>query len=160
MDTCLGCPDCVIDVPALVLAEHAENEIRKDFTPSERVAIGKAVEEELGKIERRGRPKAESSEQGELIEEGEIPDNYPELSGQESREIAAKKAGFGSEFTYRDAKTVTEKATPELIEEGEISRNLDEFPKGRTDEIATDKARSTGSLWKPLSRLPIRWNST
>ena len=154
----------MIDVPALVLAEHAENEIREDFTPSERVAIGKAVEEELGKIERRGRPKAESSEQGELIEEGEIPQNFAEFefpeSGQKTREVAAKKAGFGSEFTYRRAKTVTEKATPELIEEGEISRNLDEFPKGRTDEIATDKARSTGSLWKPLSRLPIRWNST
>jgi len=40
-------PARVIDVPALVLAEHAENEIRKDFTPLERVAIGEAVEAEL-----------------------------------------------------------------------------------------------------------------
>ena len=70
------------------------------------------MEEELGRVERRGRPKTENPDQGNLIEEGEIPDNYPELSGQESREIAAKKAGFGSEFTYRQAKTVTENATP------------------------------------------------
>jgi len=36
-------------------------------------------------------------------------------SGQKSREIAAQKAGFGSDKTYRDAKTVVEKAEPELV---------------------------------------------
>ena len=60
-------PARVIDVPALVLAEHAENEIREDFTPSERVAIGKAVEEEVGK--RQGqRTDLVSEEQESLVE--------------------------------------------------------------------------------------------
>lgn len=116
-------PARVIDVPAIVLAEHAENEIRKDFTVSERVEIGKAVEQELKAIgERRGRPKQENEGQGELVEG--IPDNYPELPGKETRQIAAAKAGFGSEFTYRQAKTVVEKAEPELVravDEGTIA---------------------------------------
>ena len=74
---------------------------RKDFTPSERVAIGLAVEAELkAQGERRGRPK----QGGEDI----IVDNYPQFeAGQKTREIAADKAGFGSEFTYRQAKTVS-----------------------------------------------------
>ena len=42
----------VIDVPSIFEGEIAENVIRKDFTVSERVAIGKAIENGIG--ERRG----------------------------------------------------------------------------------------------------------
>ena len=42
--------------------------------------------------------------------------NSPECKGKETREIAAQKAGFGSEFTYRQAKTVVQNASPELVE--------------------------------------------
>ena len=83
----------------------------KSFTPSERVAIGLAVEAELGN--RRG--------QRTDLASGELPVNSPEVnspecSGKETREIAAEKAGFGSEFTYRQAKAVVQNASPELIE--------------------------------------------
>ena len=78
----------------------------KDFTPSERVAIGLAVEAELSN--RRG------SNQYQV--KGELPVNSPEAAGKETREIAAQKAGFGSEFTYRQAKTVVQNASPELVE--------------------------------------------
>lgn len=109
-------PARVIDVPAIVLAEHAENEIRKDFTVSERVAIGQAVEAELKAAgERRGRPKQESENQGELVET-EITQNFAELSGKETIEVAADKAGFGNKETYRQAKAVVDKATPELVD--------------------------------------------
>ena len=47
-------PVRVVNIEAIVFGEQAENELRKDFTMSERVAIGRAVEESLG--ERRGRP--------------------------------------------------------------------------------------------------------
>jgi len=105
-------PARVIDVPAIVLAEHAENEIRKDFTVSERVEIGKAVEQELGK--RQGQRTDLGNEgQTELVEI--LPQVTQADSGQKSREIAAQKAGFGSDKTYRDAKTVVEKAEPELV---------------------------------------------
>jgi ParB-like chromosome segregation protein Spo0J len=41
-------PVIVLEVSSIVEGEYAENEIRKDFTPSERVAIGKAIEAEIG----------------------------------------------------------------------------------------------------------------
>lgn len=68
------------------------------------------MEEELGK--RQGqRTDLVSEDQEEMF--GEPLDNYPEvIHGETTRETAAKKAGFGSEFTYRQAKTVTENATP------------------------------------------------
>ena len=94
------------------VAEHAENEIRKDFTPLERVAIGKAVEAELGK--RQGqRTDLANENQGGLLE---LRPNLDEVEpGKRTDQIAAEKAGFGSKSTYRDAKTVTEKAVPELV---------------------------------------------
>lgn len=39
----------IVDVPSIIAGEYAENEIRKDFTPSERVAIAKAIEKQVGK---------------------------------------------------------------------------------------------------------------
>lgn len=96
----------VIDIQALAVAEHAENEIRKDFTPSERVAIGLAVEAELGK--RRG-------QRTDLVG-GELSVNLPEVPKGKTTEIAAGKAGFGSDKTYRDARTVVQQGTPELVE--------------------------------------------
>ena len=76
------------------------------------VAIGKAVEEELGK--RQGQRTDLGSEGQEGLFE-EIRRNLDELSGKRTDEIAAKKAGFGNKETYRQAKAVTEKATPELV---------------------------------------------
>jgi len=106
-------PARVIDVPAIVLAEHAENEIRKDFTVSERVEIGKAVEQELGK--RQGQRTDLGNEgQESLIEE--LGKNFNEVPRGRTAEIAADKAGFGNEITYRQAKTVVEKAAPELVQ--------------------------------------------
>ena len=99
-------PAHVIDIPTLVLGEHAENENRKDFTPSERVAIGLAVEAELGK--RRGSNQYQTK--------GELGENFHEALQGRTAEIAAGKAGFGNENTYRQAKTVVENAAPELVE--------------------------------------------
>ena len=100
-------PARVVRVSSIVAGEHAENEIRKDFTPSERAAIGATVETELG--ERRGRNN---------------PDNCPEFQGTETRELAARKAGFDSYKTYERAKKVTELGAPELMaamDAGEVS---------------------------------------
>jgi ParB family chromosome partitioning protein len=92
----------IIDMPNIVVGENAENEVRKDFTPSERVAIAQAIEAEIG--ERRGRP-------------SENPQNIAEIEkGQETRDFAAKQAGFGNRETYRQAKHVVGNAEPEVVE--------------------------------------------
>ena len=105
-------PARFVNIGAIVLGEQAENELRKDFTVSERVAIGTAVEAELG--ERRGRPSEVN------------PQNLAEYSGRETRDIAAGKSGFGNGESYRQAKAIVEKGTPELIEavdRGDVSIN-------------------------------------
>ena len=108
-------PARIVHVSSLLLAEHAENEIRKDFTPSERVAIAKAIEDEIGN--RRGqRTDLKSEDQGELLAAEPVA-NLPEVeAGKRTRDIAAEKAGFDSTTTYRQAKTVVEHAEPELVD--------------------------------------------
>jgi N6-adenosine-specific RNA methylase IME4/ParB-like chromosome segregation protein Spo0J len=91
-------PYRVIDMEAIILGELAENDLRKDFTVSERTAIGREIEVYVG--ERRGR---------------DNPQNLAELKGKETRTIAAEKAGFGNAETYRQAKAIVENGAPELI---------------------------------------------
>ncbi len=88
----------VVNVSSILAGEYAENEIRKDFTPSERVAIGKTLEARLG--ERRGRDNRQ---------------NLDEIRGRRSNALAAEKAGFGNRTTYEQAKKVVEKAVDEVI---------------------------------------------
>lgn len=96
-------PARILDIDEIVVAEQAENEMRKDFTVSERVAIGRAVEARIGK--RRGQRTDRLSQQiGEVSK------------GRKTDSIAAAKAGFGNAETYRLAKIVTAKGVPELIE--------------------------------------------
>ncbi|MBF0400748.1 MAG: ParB N-terminal domain-containing protein [Magnetococcales bacterium] len=104
----------VIDVPSL-LAERDENEVRKNFTISERVAIGLAVEKLLG--DRRG--------QRTDIADSEHVVNCPHVEpGQKTREVAAREAGFENETVFRRARHVTEHGTPELVsamDKGDVS---------------------------------------
>ena len=67
---------------------------------SERVAIGKAIEERLG--ERRGSNQYQAR--------SEHPHNSAEAppTGTETRDIAAKRAGFDSTTAYRRAKQVVD----------------------------------------------------
>src|SRR6187549_309131 len=123
-------PARVVKVDKL-LAEQDENEVRKEFTPSERVSIVEAIRERIG--ERRGRP-------GKNIPEvsREIP------KGVDTIEFAAVKGGFGNDATYRQAKAVVERGAPELIkamDSGALSINmaakLAERPHADQQRIAT-----------------------
>ena len=91
----------IVDVPSIVAGEYAENEVRKDFTPSERVAIAEALRARIG--ERRGRPAAEKVASG------------PQFSGK-TRDLIAEKAGFSSGKEYERAKAVIEHGAPSVVE--------------------------------------------
>jgi len=106
----------IVNVTSIVEGELTENEVRKQFTIEERVAIGKAVEEVIGN--RVGRPKkSEELESGEEQENNkEIPHLGAEIKGSETRDIAAKKAGFGSHKSYGMAKYIVDKAPEEKLE--------------------------------------------
>ena len=98
------------DDPAHVLRmEQAENNIRKDFTPSERVEIARRIETALaGRVgANQHSPKSDDPETGR------------------SDDIAAKAVGWGRD-TYRKAKKVIESGDEELkesVDSGEVSVN-------------------------------------
>jgi ParB family chromosome partitioning protein len=89
----------IVDVSSILVGEFHENEIRKDFTASERVAIAKTLEEQLP--ERRGNPS--------------IRQKFDELNGR-TDDFVAEKAGFGNRQSFRQAKKVVENGTPRLIQ--------------------------------------------
>jgi ParB-like chromosome segregation protein Spo0J len=93
----------IVRVSSILAGEYAENEIRKDFTPSERVAIGKAIEAEIG------------SRRGQRTDQQLVGNCSQVATGVKTREIAAAKAGFDSPRTYERAKKVVEKAVDEVL---------------------------------------------
>jgi ParB-like chromosome segregation protein Spo0J len=128
-------PARTVHLDSILKGELAENEFRKDFTHSERVAIGEAIEQELqGRV---GRPAAEMVE------------NFPPLAEGKTRDLAAKAAGFGNGKTYEQAKKVTNEASPELVQamdEGRASvsaaASLLSLPKEEQAVIAAGDKKS------------------
>jgi ParB family transcriptional regulator, chromosome partitioning protein len=92
----------IVHVPSLLRAEHDANELAKAFTVSERVAIATAIEEEIG------------NRQGQRTDK--LPQKFAEVVGQETRALAAERAGFGNKETYRQAKKVVEEGSPALVD--------------------------------------------
>lgn len=97
-------PAIFIDLDSLIRGEKSENDMRKDFTTSEQVAIGKALESELG------------NRQGQRTDI-ELVENFPQVAaGEKTRDLAAKAAGFGNGKTYEQAKTIVDSGVPELVQ--------------------------------------------
>src|SRR5947209_651775 len=110
----------VLDLESMLAGQYAENEVRKDFTASERVAIAKAIEAEIG--HRSGRPSTKQPSQGGnrksngSNDKKKVAEMPPFSGGQKTRDAAAEGAGFGSTGTYRQARTVVEEGEPEVVE--------------------------------------------
>lgn len=130
-------PARFVNLDSLLKGEYAENEFRKDFTVSERVEIGKALEAELSP--RHGGDRKSDEFQGgnfsTLIESGK------------TRDIAAKAAGFGNGKTYEQAKTVIDEAPPSIVaavDSGAMSINMAskvvDLPMADINEIASAPA--------------------
>lgn len=71
-----------MNVTSIAAGEYAENEMRKDFTASERVAIAQAVKLEIG------------NRQGQRTELRSNRDEVP--PGKRTNSLAAERSGFGS----------------------------------------------------------------
>jgi ParB-like chromosome segregation protein Spo0J len=92
--------DRLDDALLLLQAERDENTCRKDFTPSEAVAIGKALEESERQAARERRARPGSPRSGKLPEQGTKGD---------TREKVAAAVGMSGK-TYEKAKAVVEAA--------------------------------------------------
>ena len=102
----------IVDVSSILAGEYHENEVRKDFSASERVAIARAIERQIGN--RRGQRTDRQPVQ--LFAQVE--------PGRKTRDAAAERAGFGNHETYRQAARVVESGTPRLVramDEGRVS---------------------------------------
>ena len=102
-------PCVVVKLKSILAGEWAENEMRKQFTKSEREAIAEAAEKECGSDGKTGSRGPKSSA------------NADDPVGR-SVDIAAKSVGFSTE-TYGRVKSVVDRGTPELItamDKGEI----------------------------------------
>ena len=93
-----------MDVTSILAGEYAENEVRKDFTPSERVAIARAIERQVG------------NRRGQRTDKEPVQTIAQVEPGQKTRDAAAEKAGFGNHETYRQAAKVVERGTARLIQ--------------------------------------------
>jgi ParB-like nuclease domain len=113
-------PVTVVDIDSaeIVLGEHAENEQRKGFTNSERVAIGKEVERVIGN--RKGRRTDLQPVQAACTSSA-----LEVKAGQKTQTIAAAKAGFGNPETYRQAKAVVTAAEAEPEKFGALAEEMD-----------------------------------
>ena len=92
----------VVDCDALI-AENDENEVRKAFTVSERVAIAAAVAERL-----KGRQLAN-------LKQNRVGNISGSEAQGETRDLAAAKAGLGSGKTLEAAQAVVANGVPELV---------------------------------------------
>lgn len=139
----------VIDCDALQ-AEHDENEIRKQFTVTERLAIAQRIAERLqGRV---GNP--------------ELHANSGNISGIErgdTRDIAAAKAGLGSGKTMEAAQKVVERGIPELVEAMDSGRvsihaaaSISALPKedqSRIDYADKSQVRQARDHARPKTRI-------
>lgn len=92
----------------LLIAERDENVCRKEMTPSERVLLGRALEElERPKAKERMRAGAIASNSG-----GSVRGNGPKY---DTRDVIAPAVGFGSSASYSRAKQLVDAAeNPDL----------------------------------------------
>jgi hypothetical protein len=82
----------IVPVSSIAAGEYAENELRKEFTPSERVAILETIE----------RMKAGNP-------------NFSNRPARVDSKTAAKSVGFRSKTTANDARRVVRDGVPELV---------------------------------------------
>jgi N6-adenosine-specific RNA methylase IME4 len=137
-------PARVVNVPSIVQGEIHENEIRKDFTPSERVAIERTINAEL---ERR---------------QGARTDLGQELARSEDHRVAkesARLAGFGNRETARQARAVVEAAECEPDRFGRLVEAMDR--SGRVGGVykrlvVAQKAEAIAAEPPPLPIGPFR----
>lgn len=115
-------PVTVIEVQDLLSAERDENEVRKDFTPTEAVAIGKLIEEQH-------REKVEVSRHQVAVEAGKIRQGtITSMSNRHlgaARDVAASAVGMGPEkYTHAKAIVAAAESNPEKF--GDLPEKMDE----------------------------------
>lgn len=153
-------PVTVVDVADLLSAERDENEERKDFTPTEAVAIGRLIEERhrerIAEQLHDQRVKANAIKaakaSGDSIKLIQLGGELPALG--QTREVAAKAVGMGAS-KYDRAKAVVSAAEADPERFGDLPAKMDETGNvsGTYRELERRKAdRPGGEAPSPESK--------
>jgi ParB/RepB/Spo0J family partition protein len=113
------------DALALLKAEQDENKCRKDFTPSEAVAMGRAIEV-LEKEAAKKRQQASQTPKGEKVGAGKLP--TPIEGKGRTRDKVAEAVGMSGR-NYEKAKAVVEAAEDDPVACGPIKDEMDRTGK-------------------------------
>lgn len=114
-------PIRVVSLPALLLAERDENTIRKDFTPSEAVAIG-------GALEQYERERAKERKASGTNQHTKPSGKLPEGSKGDTRDKVAAAVGMSGK-TYEKAKAVVAAAEQDPEAFGDLPKLMDDTKK-------------------------------
>jgi ParB family chromosome partitioning protein len=136
------------DAVAALRAERDENTCRKDFTPSEAVAIGQALEE-LERVEAKKRQREHGGTAPGKAKN--TPGNLPEVNGDARDKVAAAVGMSGR--TYDKAKDVAEAAEKEPEKYGDLVQQMDQT--GKVDPAHKELKRRGGKPPKPGKKKPI-----
>jgi hypothetical protein len=152
-------PARVVHLDSILQGELAENEFRKDFTHSERVAIGEAIERELAG-RHGGNRKGEADQGGKFT-------GLTDANKGDTRDLAAKAAGFGNGKTYEQAKKIVHEATPELVQamdEGRASvsaaESLLRLPRDQQAAVATGDKKTIRNAAKAVKTTLVQPSGT
>lgn len=117
-------PVTIVSVDDLLSAERDENEVRKDFTPTEAVAIGRLIEEQEKPrvIEQRRQNIRKAAAVKAGVDPGETPVT---TKVGETREKVGRAVGM-SGFTYDRAKKVVLAAEEDPEKYGDLPAKMDE----------------------------------
>ena len=134
-------PVHIVDIASLVRGEHDENAVRKDFTPTEKVAIGRPLEEEV-KAAAAVRMAEGQKSGGKSGGRGMAKDSSVQILHRaippRARDIIASVTGM-SHDTYTKAKAVVEAAEREPEAYGQLvtmnPETLDERLAARLDAL-------------------------
>ncbi len=132
-----------VSVANLLKAERDENVIRKDLTPTEKVAIGRLLEE-------REKPKAAQRSGGRPGKGDKTAGETPEVPKGNVRDIVGKAVGMGG-TKYQQAKAVVAAAEENQEKDGDLPEMMDETGsvRGAHQEM---KRRQGGNGRHPVHR--------
>lgn len=140
-----------IAVDNLLAAERDENEVRKAFTPSEAVAVARAIEDQLKAATNERRSAAMKAawarKKGEAIEF----DDSSNSTRVDSANSAAKVVGMCRQ-RYEQAKAVVEAAEQEAEKFGDIVETMDATGNVRAAHIELQRRRDNLPARHPVLR--------
>ena len=118
-------PCRVIDLDNIIDGEYAENVYRKEYTPSEAVAIAEALEPKIKEKAKERQKRLKVKPEAESSCCGNLPQQTNEDFGKKTRDVLGEVVGM-SGSSLEKAREVIEKGQKDPDSYGDLSKKMDE----------------------------------